>query len=188
VIHDKDLLDRLAELPQRPFHGQFFRATGVSVDATASSINGGRWSPRPDGDFGVPALYTSFERDGALAELCSFLADLTPVPKARAIKVTSLTISVERVVRFRRVDLVALGVDMQGYGRRDYGRTQQIGAALAFLGVDGLIAPSPRWKCDNLIVFEENHAMTERLEVGRHEEVEWRAWAETHGIIKVRAS
>ena len=25
-------------------------------------------------------MYTSFEREGALAELCSFLADITPIP------------------------------------------------------------------------------------------------------------
>jgi RES domain-containing protein len=188
VIHDKDLLDRLAGLPQRPFDGQFFRATGVSVDATASSINGGRWSPRPEGDFGVPALYTSFERDGALAELCSFLADFTPIPKARVIKVTALTISVSRAVHLRWDELAALAVATEQYGQRDYRRTQQIGAALAFLGVDGLIAPSPRWNCDNLVIFDENHAMTERLEVGRHEEVEWRAWAKTYGVISVGQS
>jgi RES domain-containing protein len=183
VIHDRDLLDRLSDLPHRRFEGELFRATGISVDATASSINGGRWSPRPDGDFGIPALYTSFERDGALAELCSFLADFTPIPKARPVKVTPLTISVARAVTLTRVDLVALGVAMDQYGQRDYRRTQQIGAALAFLGIDGLIAPSPRWNCDNLVVFDENHAMTERMYVGPHEEYDWREWAETHGIL-----
>ena len=182
MIHDKDLLDRLAELPQLRLDGQFFRATGISVDATASSINGGRWTPRSDGDFGVPALYSSFERDGALAELCSFLADLTPIPKARIIKVTPLTISLSHAVRLKHEDLIALGVTMERYGQRDYGRTQQIGAALAFLGVDGLIAPAARWNCDNLVVFDENHAITERLDAGQPEEIDWLAWAKSHGI------
>jgi hypothetical protein len=183
VIHDKDLLDRLSVLPHRRLERQVFRATGISVDPTASSINGGRWTPRPDGDFGVAALYTSFERDGALAELCSFLADLSPVPKSRPMKVTSLRISVARAVRLGPDDLAALGVAMDQYGRRDYARTQQIGAALAFLNFDGLIAPSARWKCDNLTVFTENHAMTERLEAGTREELDWKEWTQTHGIL-----
>jgi hypothetical protein len=183
VIHDKDLLDRLSALPQRRLERQVFRATGISVDPTASSINGGRWSPRPDGDFGVAALYTSFQRDGALAELCSFLADLSPVPKSRPVKVTPIEISAARAVRLGPDDLAALGVTMDQYGRRDYRRTQQIGAALAFLNVDGLIAPSARWKCDNLTIFDENHAMTERLQVGVPQELDWREWAQTHGIL-----
>jgi RES domain-containing protein len=183
VIHDKDLLDRLSDLPHRQFAGELFRATGISVDPTASTINGGRWSPRPDGDFGIPALYTSFERDGALAELCSFLADFTPIPKARPVKVTQLSISVARAVSLTKVDLAALGVAMDQYGRRDYRRTQQIGAALAFLGIDGLIAPSPRWNCNNLVVFDENHAMTEKLDAVSSEQCDWREWAETHGIL-----
>jgi hypothetical protein len=72
---------------------------------------------------------------------------------------------------------------MDQYGQRDYSRTQQIGAALAFLNFDGLIAPSPRWGCDNLVIFDENHAMTERLEPGVSEEVDWREWAQAHGIL-----
>lgn len=169
MIHDPELLDRLSDLPRLTLDGTYFRATGVSIDPTAASISGGRWSPRPDADAGVPALYTSFLRDGALAELCSFLADITPIPRARLIKVTSLKISVIEAVRLQRSDLVALGVDLSSYGKRDYSRTQQIGAALAFLGVDGLISPSARWKCENLVVFQENHDMIEGLTVGRHE-------------------
>ena len=87
-------------------------------------------------------------------------------------------------VRLQRDDLLALGVDLTRYGERDYGRTQQIGAALAFLGVDGLIAPSARWSCDNLVVFQENHNMIERVTVKEHEMVDWRVWAEAKGVLK----
>jgi RES domain-containing protein len=183
VIHDSALLDLLSELPRRQLEGRYFRATGISIDPTAASISGGRWSPRPDNDFGVPALYTSFEREGALAELCSFLADITPIPKARIIKVTSLDISLVEAVHLQHGDLVALGVVLERYGQRDYSRTQQIGAALAFLGVDGLIAPSARWSCQNLVVFQDNHNMIERMKVGSHEMLDWRKWASANGII-----
>jgi RES domain-containing protein len=183
VIHDNALLDRLSGLSRRQLEGRFFRATGISIDPTAASISGGRWSPRPDSDFGVPALYTSFTREGALAELCSFLADITPIPKARIIKVTSLDISLVEAVRLQRDDLVTLGVALERYGQRDYSRTQQIGAALAFLGVDGLIAPSARWDCENLVVFQDNHNMIEGMKVVSSETLDWRAWAAANGII-----
>jgi hypothetical protein len=79
--------------------------------------------------------------------------------RARIIKVTSLDISLVDAVQLQRDDLIALGVALARYGQRDYSRTQQIGAALAFLGVDGLIAPSARWNCENLVVFQDNHNM-----------------------------
>jgi hypothetical protein len=78
--------------------------------------------------------------------------------------------------------LEALGVEMDRYGERDYARTQEIGAAAAELGIDGLIAPSARWPCDNLMVFTNNHH-GESLEVVGSEEVEWRAWARSHGFL-----
>ena len=88
MIHDPSLLDRLnAFVPER-FEGEVFRATRANADPLAASISGGRWSPPPDGDAGYSVLYTSLERDGAIAEVVSFLADLTPIPGRRRIKVT----------------------------------------------------------------------------------------------------
>jgi hypothetical protein len=183
VIHDNELLDLLTELPRRQFQGTVFRATGMSVDPTAASVNGGRWSPRPDKDWAVPTLYTSLQREGALSEVSSFLADLTPVPRRGILKVTRLDITLHEAVRLEPHDLSRLGVDMALYGRRDYTRTQQIGAALAFLGIDGLMAPSARWKCDNVMVFQVNHDTINNIVVGPDEAVDWRSWAEGNGII-----
>ena len=61
--------------------------------------------------------------------------------------------------------------------------TQKIGAALVFLDIDGLIAASARWSCDNLMIFGANHALSERLESIDEEQIEWLAWAEAHGLI-----
>ncbi len=130
----------------------------------------------------MPTLYTSFERDGALAEVVSYLAMLTPLP-SRSLKVSRLGVSTAKTLRLARASLESLGVNMAQYGERDYGRTQSIGAALAFLGLDGLIAPSARWTCDNLMIFTFNHPMNERLEVIETEQVEWGAWARAHGFI-----
>ena len=65
---------------------------------------------------------------------------------------------------------------MTRYGERDYEVTQSIGAAIACLGFDGLIAPSARWSCDNLMIDQSNHLLTEPLEVMEEAEVDWQAW------------
>lgn len=183
MIHDPDLLDRLSAFGSERFEGEVFRATRTNADPVGASISGGRWAPPPDGDAGVPVLYTSLERDGAIAEVASFLAQLTPIPGPRPIKVTRLAVATARTIRLVRADLGGLGVDLARFGERDYDRTQKIGAALVFLGFDGLIAPSARWSCDNLMIFGDNHALTEKLEAVDEELVEWRAWAQTHGML-----
>ena len=129
-------------------------------------------------------LYTSLERDGAIAEVVSFLAALTPIPGPRQINVTRLAVSTSHTLRLVREPMLGtLGVDLDRYGERDYGRTQEIGAALVFLGFDGLIAPSARWPCDNLMIFGDNHALTETLEPIGTDKVEWLEWARSHGIL-----
>ena len=183
MIHDPKLLDRLSEFHPERFEGEVFRATRRNADPVAASISGGRWAPPPDGEAGHSVLYTSLDRDGAIAEVASFLAQLTPIPGPRPIKVTRLAVSTSHTLRLVRADLAALGVHMARYGERDYGRTQKIGAALVFLGFDGLIAPSARWSCDNLMIFGDNHGLTEKLEAVDEELVEWREWAQTHGFL-----
>ena len=79
MIHDQALVDRLSGLRSERFEGEAFRATRVGADPAAPSTSGGRWAPPPQGDPGIHVLYTSLERDGALAEVASFLAGLTPV-------------------------------------------------------------------------------------------------------------
>ena len=183
MFHDQDLVERLAGLSVERFDGEVFRATRIGADPTRPSISGGRWALPPESEAGARVLYTSFERDGAIAEVASFLAELTPIPGPRPIKITRLHVSTARTIRLARTDLSTLGVDLDRYGERDYALTQKIGAALVFLDIDGLIAASARWSCDNLMIFGANHALSERLESIDEEQIEWRAWAEAHGLI-----
>ena len=184
MIHDQGLLDQLSGFAVERFEGEVFRTTGVSTDPLASSNNGGRWAPNIRDGADVPVLYTSFERNGALAEVVSYLVELTPLPVSRPLKISQLGVSTSKTLRLARVTLESLKVDMNRYGRRDYVRTQNIGAALAFLGVDGLIAPSARWKCDNLMIFTGNHQLSKRLEVIQSEEVHWLSWARESGFLE----
>lgn len=183
MIHDQGLVDQLSSLATERFEGEVFRATGISADALAFSVNGGRWAPPARNGADVPVLYTSRERDGALAEVVSYLTQLTPIPLSRPLKVSRLGVSTAKTLRLARNSLKRLGVDMAQYGERDYALTQNIGAALAFLGLDGLIAPSARWQCDNLMIYQINHRPNERLEVIEAEYVDWGEWACANGFM-----
>ena len=69
------------------------------------------------------------------------------------------------------------------YGGVNMPRTQEIGAAVEFLGCDGLIAPCARWTCDNLILFPDRMGVDANLEIVKSEAVDWVTWATTHGLI-----
>jgi hypothetical protein len=178
VLHDPALLERLGGFDTERFDGEVFRATRRSLDPLAASTSGGRWMPKGY----APVLYTSQLREGALAEISYHWSQLTPRPGKPA-ALHRLGVSAERRLRLLRADLECLDVDMGQYYSLNYPRTQEIGAAVSFLGCDGLLVPSARWNCENLVIFAENHALTSRLEVLSSEEVDWRAWAQDAGFL-----
>lgn len=172
MIHDADLLDRLEQLPKETFDGTVYRATRQSLDPLASSFSGGRWMPRDR----AGVLYTSLAREGALAEISFHWGQLDPRP-TKPIMVHTLRVVAHRTLKLVRADLSALGVPQSEYGGVNLPRTQQIGAAVEFLGCDGLIAPCARWTCDNLILFPDKMGMDATLQVEASETVDWIAWA-----------
>ncbi len=74
---------------------------------------------------------------------------------------------------------------MARYSSRVYGRTQAIGAAVAFLNYDGLIVPNARWDCENLVIFTNNRNIEKRLAVVQSEDVDWQDWAVRAGLLDV---
>ncbi|MGH8523243.1 MAG: RES family NAD+ phosphorylase [Gammaproteobacteria bacterium] len=178
MIHDLELLDKLSVFPPMAFDGEVFRATRRSLDALTTSTSGGRWAPKNS----VPALYTSCERAGALAELVFHWSQYTPLPTKPA-AVHRIRLTTKKTFRFLRADLTELGVNWDLYSEASFTRTQEIGAAVAFLECDGLIAPSARWDCENLVLFTDNHGVANDLEVLATEEVDWVGWAREHKLL-----
>ena len=183
MIHDLELIDKISELRRTTFDGNVFRTTGISADPMAASTNGGRWAPPPNEEPSFPVLYTSLERDGAIAEVVSYLAEQNPMP-AKKLRVHEMVVTTSKTLTLGRLDLGELGVDFSEYGERNYWQTQKIGAAVNFLGMDGLLVPSARWKCENLIIFADNHSLNEKLELRDSEIVDWQAWARSSGFIE----
>lgn len=178
MIHEPDILDYLSTIAPQSFAGEVFRATRRNLDPLTPSLSGGRWSPKGE----AAALYTSLEKDGALAEITFHWSQLTPLPSKPAL-LHRIGVTANRTLRLLEADLGSLGILINRYEEINYERTSQVGAAVAFLGCDGLIAPSARWKCENLILFNDTHQLDEALTLISTEEVDWRAWAQATGRL-----
>ena len=178
MLHDSDLLDRLDALPKETFNGEVFRGTRQSLDPLAGSYSDGRWMRRD----AAAVLYTSLEREGALAEISFHWGQLTPRP-SKPVVLHTLRVSTHRTLKLVRADLATLGLPEVAYGGVNMPRTQQIGAAVEFLGCDGLIAPCARWACDNLMLFPDRMGIDATLETVNSEAVDWLAWATDHGLV-----
>jgi hypothetical protein len=175
MVHDPDLLDRLSAFAPIRFDDVVFRTTRLGLDPLTGSYTGGRWAPRDS----AQVLYTSREREGALAEIAFHLSQLTPRP-SKPVMVHRLRATTRATIRLLRPDFMGLGVDAGHYESVNYRRTQAIGAAVAFLECDGLIVPSARWSCENLVIFMDNHRLEETLDCEQSESVDWLAWARMH--------
>jgi hypothetical protein len=178
LLRDPWLIDQLVKAPTQSFAGDVFRATRRNLDPTTPSTSGGRWSPAD----GPATLYTSFEREGALAEIAYHWGQFTPRPTKPAL-VHRLGVRSDRTLNLIRSDLTTLGVETAHYHDPNYRRTQEIGAVVAFIGCDGLIVPSARWDCENLILFTDNLAMDINFERRSVEEVDWQSWARLSGKL-----
>jgi hypothetical protein len=175
-IHDRDLLDALESLDSEPFSGTAWRTTWATRNPIIGSAAGGRWHP----DESFEALYTGLEADGSLAETYFHLSR-APVFSSTDMRIHRLKVQTRKTLHLATMDaLAALGVADAKYVSTDYTRTRQIGAAAYFLEFDGLLVPSPRWPCLNLVLFLDRLDPDESLVVEEVQDVNWPAWRETH--------
>jgi RES domain len=127
----------------------------------------------------METLYTSHEEQGSVAEIHSLLS-LQPVFPS---KLQWLTYEVQAefdgVVSLPTLpELAELGVGVDRYHLREYGRTQEIADAALFLGFTGLVVPSARWDCTNLVVFPEKIEPGQLTLAGSPSPVDWEKWRE----------
>ena len=152
-VHDRGNLDALEAIDPKPFAEEVWRVTRKGRDPLRGSAANGRWSPS-GGEFEV--LYTSLERDGALAEI-GYRLSLEPVwPSRIEHEVHLIAVETERTLRLADLEtLPPFGVETARYHTFEYQATQAIAAAAYFLEFDSLIAPSARFPCANLVIFTE---------------------------------
>jgi hypothetical protein len=171
--HDAGLIDALEGRSTERFIGDVWRVTRAGRDALLGSAAPGRWSP---GDEQL-VLYTSLEPEGALAEI-GFRLSLEPVwPSRFAHDIHCITVRTERTLRFADVTaLTPMGVDPARWPGFEYASTRSIASAAHFLAFDGLIVPSARAACANLVVFLDNLGPETLLSVRHSEKVDWSSW------------
>lgn len=172
-VHDRAILDALEAIGPMPFEGDVWRIARKGRDPLRGSSVHGRWSP--GGEFEV--LYTSMERDGALAEI-GFRLSLEPVwPSRLEHEIHEIAAQAARTLHIADLaGLASLGVETTRYESFDYQATQAIAAAAHFLEFDGLKVPSARAPCSNLVFFTDRVADGRGLSLRRSEAVDWEVW------------
>ena len=168
---DIDLLDKVDALPRTPYEGTAWRIAREGRDPLQGYPAAARWDP---GTFDV--IYTSLAREGSLAEIHFHLSRQPVFPSKLVSVLHRITLRTRRALQLADLSAVeALGVGADRYGELDYGRTQAIGDAAYFLGFDGLLVPSARWDCQNLVVFTDQLA-PEDMAIEESAVVDWPAW------------
>jgi RES domain-containing protein len=170
---DIALLDAVDAFSRAAFKGTAWRVTRAGRDPLLGAASRSRWCT---GGFDV--LYTSLERDGALAEIFALLNSQPVFPSKPRWHVHRLSVGASRTLRLADLPTLArLGVDVARYRERDYARTQAIADAAYFLDFDGLVAPSARWDCLNLVLFTDRIAPADLVRRATEADpIDWQAW------------
>jgi len=173
---DDRLLDLVGAIEGQPFDSSIWRVVRTGRDVLDGSRGSGRWNTSD-----MSVLYAAAEPDGAIAEINFHLSRGQSVfPSRMRHDLFELSIQAHQTLVLADMDqLRKLGVDESRYRELLYNRTQEIGAAAAFLGFDGLIAPSARWSCQNIILFLDaiNIEGAQTISV---QPVDWKAWRQSN--------
>lgn len=173
------LLDAIETETPSDLTARLWRVVTDGRDPLSAGRSGGRWD---DGSFDV--LYTSSERDGALAEAWFHAARGQPIPPSKPVKrIHKLNVELTRVLDLSGEGrLSALGVDMQLYGQLsyvqrggEYPTTQQIGEVAFFYEYEAIIVPNARWPTSNVVILTE-HASISQLTADEGEVIDLASW------------
>lgn len=168
--HDSSLLDAMEALGGSAFQGTVWRITRREREPLRGSSAHGRWSHSE----GPEVLYTSLERHGALAEIGFRLAAEPIWPSRMRHSIHAIEAKAQNLLDIGSLEaLRKLGVDVSNYQNFDYSKTQAISAAAHFLEFDGLVVPSARADCKNVVFFLER---LPGLQVTSSIEIDWDGW------------
>ena len=175
--HDDRLLDALAKLEGQAYSGKMWRVAREGRSVLDGSRGAGRWNPNH-----LSVLYGSTVADGAIAETHFHLSRGQSIFPSRMRHVLhELQVRIDEALIFADLaQLEGLGVDRLRYRDMLYGRTREIADAAAFLGFNGLIAPSARWPCETIVLFLDAISLDD-IEPVTEVPIDWMAWRDRHG-------
>ena len=169
---DDRLLDLLGEIEGKPFEGTMWRVVRTGRSEIDGSRGAGRWNTSD-----MSVLYGAAEADGAIAEINFHLSRGQSVfPSKMTHDLFELTVKASQTLVLANMDQMRkLGVQESRYRELLYDRTQEIAAAAAFMGFDGLISPSARWNCNNIVLFLD-HIDLEQVQMKSVQPIDWKKW------------
>jgi len=149
VVYDPSLLDRIEALGHRPFEGIAWRHMFNDLDPARANTRGARWNPP-----GIAAIYTSLDRDTAIAE-ADFVIASQPYRPHVTRQLYQIRLALSAVVDLsERAVLGDFGVTPALLASPDHSPCQNVGGACHWLGADGILVPSARLQAGtNLVVY-----------------------------------
>jgi RES domain-containing protein len=151
------MLDILQSAAVSPWEGTVYRHMFGSHPPVRGNTTGARWNG-PE----LEAIYTSCERETALAE-AEYYISLQPLrPKAKRMLYT-IRISLRNVVDLTAPHLLSrLGITDHALSGPDHSPCRLIGGAVNWLGNDGLLVPSARRTGGtNLVIYQQDLSTTD---------------------------
>ncbi len=92
-----------------------------------------------------------------------------------------LKINLDRILRLTDTSLLnKLGIEDPLASRLDLEKSQAISSAARFLEFQGLLVPSARWDCQNLVLFPNRLDLNVAIAVKENQVINWPAWKEQH--------
>jgi RES domain-containing protein len=149
MIYSPDMLDVLQSAAVSAWEGTVYRHMFGAYEPSRGNTGGARWNPP-----GLEAIYTSCERETALAE-AEYAISLQPLkPKARRTLYT-IRVSLTKVIDLAAPPLLSqLGITDDVLSGLDHSPCRVIGAAVNWLGHDGMLVPSARRRDGtNLVIY-----------------------------------
>ena len=170
-VHDRAILDALENFDPESLEQTVWRIARKGRDPLRGAIAAGRWNSIGE----LEVLYTSVEREGALAEV-GYRLSLEPVwPSKIEHQIHELSIRAHNAIRFENLpQLEKLGVDITKFESFEYSSTQAIAAAAHFLQFDALVVPSARQTAANVVLFLDR--VRTPPELINSEDVDWDHW------------
>jgi RES domain-containing protein len=154
-----ELLDLLESRATEQWSGSVWREVLGDTNPLRPNQRGARWNPP-----GVEALYCSLLKSTAKAEI-DYLLSVQSVP-VRTRRSIQLYVQLTRVIDLVDLSpLASFGMDRTSLLGPAVAESRLLGHAVSWLGCAGLLVPSARHGGTNLVIYTNQLAPTDRVDI-----------------------
>jgi RES domain-containing protein len=151
--YDSQILEALEHVESARWAGHVWRHMLGDIPPETVNTRGARWNPP-----GVAAIYTSTERDTALAE-ARYRFEVQPLQPSARRTLYEIKVELDSVLDLRTVGVLAsVGISTETFASLS-DRCALVGGSAAWLGHDGILVPSARADGTNLVIYPNNSAI-----------------------------